>query len=192
MPLLNYTTQIEAEKTLMEISRILTKHGAKAILTEFDREGDVAVLSFRVEFGERDIAFRLPADWRPILTLLERDKRVPKRLKIKGQAIRVAWRIIKDWVEAQMALIETQMVTLDQVFLPYAVMEDGQTVYAHLQAHQLALPASMPPLLQSTGIPVTRDISYHQSFSAIADWRLRARGNSSIWANTVSNRSGNS
>ena len=42
------------------------------------------------------------------------------------------------------------------------------------------------------GIPVKRDISYHQSLSAIADWRLRARGNSSIWDNTVSNRSGNS
>jgi hypothetical protein len=37
------------------------------------------------------------------------------------------------------------------------------------------------------GIPVKRDISYHQSLSAIDDWRLRARGNSSIWANTVSN-----
>ena len=44
----------------------------------------------------------------------------------------------------------------------------------------------------TAGIPVRRDISYHQSLSAIADWRLRARGNSSIWANTVSNRSGNS
>ena len=30
------------------------------------------------------------------------------------------------------------------------------------------------------GIPVKRDISYHQSLSAVASWRLRARGNSSI------------
>ena len=47
-------------------------------------------------------------------------------------------------------------------------------------------------MVQCMGIPVKRDISYHQSLSAIADWRLRARGNSSIWANTVSKRSGNS
>jgi len=46
--------------------------------------------------------------------------------------------------------------------------------------------------VRKLGIPVKRDISYHQSLSAIADWRLRARGNSSIWDNTVSNRSGNS
>jgi hypothetical protein len=47
-------------------------------------------------------------------------------------------------------------------------------------------------LEKNQGIPVKRDISCHQSLSAIADWRLRARGNSSMWDNTVSNRSGNS
>jgi hypothetical protein len=113
-------------------------------------EGDAAALSFRVRVGDRDVTFRLPSDWRPILTLLERDQKVPKKSKVKAQAIRVAWRIIKDWVEAQMALIETQMVTLEQVFLPYAIADDGQTVYQHLRAHQLALPATMPPLLGTT------------------------------------------
>jgi hypothetical protein len=148
--ILNYTTQIEVERTLMEISRILTQHGATAILTEFDSEGEVAALSFRVRVDDREVAFRLPADWRPILTLLERDQKVPKKSKVKAQAIRVAWRIIKDWTEAQMALIETQMVTMEQVFLPYAIADDGQTVYEHLRAHQLALPANMPLLLGST------------------------------------------
>ena len=147
MPILNYTTQIAADRTLMEISRILTQHGATAILTEFDGEGEVAALSFRVRVGDREVAFRLPADWRPILMLLERDRKVPSKSKVKAQAIRVAWRIIKDWVEAQMALIETQMVTMEQVFLPYALADDGQTVYEHLRTHQLALPANMPPLL---------------------------------------------
>lgn len=150
MPILNYTTQIAAERTLMELSRILTRAGARAILTEFDGEGDVAALSFRVLVGEREVAFRLPADWRPILMLLERDRKVPKTSKTKEQAIRVAWRIIKDWTEAQMVLIETQMVTLEQVFLPYAIADDGQTVYEHLRTHQLALPANLPPLLGTT------------------------------------------
>jgi hypothetical protein len=48
VPILNYTTQIAAERTLMEISRILIQHGATAILTEFDNEGEVAALSFQV------------------------------------------------------------------------------------------------------------------------------------------------
>ena len=83
MPILNYTTQITADRTLMEISRILTHHDATAILTEFDGEGDVSALSFRVSVGDREVAFRLPADWRPILMLLERDRKVPKRSKTR-------------------------------------------------------------------------------------------------------------
>jgi hypothetical protein len=46
----------------------------------------------------------------------------------KLQAVRTSWRIVKDWTEAQMALVETQMVTTAQVFLPYAVMRDGRTL----------------------------------------------------------------
>jgi hypothetical protein len=49
------------------------------------------------------------------------------------EAVRVAWRIVKDWVEAQMALVETQMVSTQDVFLPYAVMGDGKTLAEHVR-----------------------------------------------------------
>jgi hypothetical protein len=42
------------------------------------------------------------------------------------------------------------MVTMEQVFLPYALADDGQTVYEHLRMHHLALPANIPPLLVTT------------------------------------------
>ena len=45
----------------------------------------------------------------------------------------MSWRIIKDRVEAQMALVETQMVTTAQVFLPYAIMRDGKTLAQHVE-----------------------------------------------------------
>jgi hypothetical protein len=44
VPILNYTTPIETERTLMEISNILTQYSATAIRTEFDGEGDVAFM----------------------------------------------------------------------------------------------------------------------------------------------------
>ncbi len=53
-----------------------------------------------------------------------------RKKKIGEQAGRVAWRIIKDWVDAQMAIVETEMVTIEQVFLPYMLMKDsGYTLY---------------------------------------------------------------
>jgi hypothetical protein len=41
----------------------------------------------------------------------------------------VAVRLVTLWVLAQMALYETQIVELPQVFLPFATGQNGKTVY---------------------------------------------------------------
>jgi hypothetical protein len=150
MPLLNYTTTVPTEKTVMEVMRLLAAHGATATLAEYDAQGLIVALSFRVAPRGPGpgavLSFRLPVQWQPVLRLLERDRKVPRRLATKEQALRVSWRIIKDWVEAQMALIATQMVSLEQVFLPYALAADGRTMYEHVQAGQyLPLNPPTPP-----------------------------------------------
>ena len=55
--------------------------------------------------------------------------------ELRLQAVRIAWRIVKDSVEAQMALVQTQMVTTAEVFLPYAVMRDGRTLAEYAQTN---------------------------------------------------------
>ena len=138
MALLNYTTKIQVEKTIGEIQKVLSRHGVSAIMTDY--EGEIITrLSFKIINGEEVIGFRLPCDWRPVLKILENDSTVPRTLKDQAQAVRVAWRIIKDWVEAQMALVDTEMVTTAQVFLPYAVMKDGQTLSEHVAGGKLLL-----------------------------------------------------
>lgn len=128
MPLLNYTTQVDVEKTIGEIQKCLQIHGANAILTEYDDQGYVASVSFKIRVNDKDMGFRLPTDWHPVLQVLEQQN-VGSRFKTQEQALRVAWRIVKDWVEAQMAIVETKMVTMPQVFLPYAVTRSGRTLY---------------------------------------------------------------
>ena len=77
---------------------------------------------------------------RPVLTLLERDRKVPRSFRTPEQALRVSWRIVKDWVEAQMAIVDTKMVTLEQVFLPYVIMPDGRTLYERVRDARFVLP----------------------------------------------------
>ncbi len=48
------------------------------------------------------------------------------------QAIDIAWRVIKDWVEAQLVLIEANQVKIEQVFLPYAITSQGNTLYERI------------------------------------------------------------
>ncbi len=81
-----------------------------------------------------DISFRLPTDWRAVQRRLQ-TQRVEPRYRTQEHALRVAWRITKDWVEAQLAIIESQMVTTAQVFLPYAVTLNGQTLYEYIGQH---------------------------------------------------------
>jgi hypothetical protein len=140
IPLLNYTTKVSIEKTVGEIQKCLASHGAKAVLCEYDVKGNVIALSFKVQVGHQDIAFRLPSDWRPVLKLLERDRKVPRTFRTQEQALRVSWRIVKDWVEAQMAIVETTMVQLEQVFLSYVITPDGRTLYERLRDTQFVLP----------------------------------------------------
>lgn len=143
MPLLNYTTSIAPQKTVMEIQQILAKHGASAILTEFDTEGFIVALSFKVRVNGNDIGFKLPTNWHPVHKVLQADPKVSRSQATPEQALRTAWRITKDWVEAQMAMIDSQIATIEQVFLPYAVTRSGETLYEAFAAN--------PALLLSAG-----------------------------------------
>ena len=131
MPLFKYTTQSDADKTAASISKMLAKAGAKTIVTDYDDEQDyIKSISFRLPIESRDIFIKLPCDWKPVLQILNDDPKVPNSLKRNDQAVRVAWRIVEAWVEAQLAIIQTRMVKPEQVFLPYVVVNNsGQTLF---------------------------------------------------------------
>ena len=94
--------------------------------------------------GERGI--KLPANSAKVQKVLHRQKQDPKcrnRSAIDDsmeQADRVAWRIVYDWLGSQLAILETEMVDLEQVFLPYFINAAGQTLYEAYQQGRLALP----------------------------------------------------
>lgn len=139
MALLNYTTKIEVSKTIAEIQDILVKHGAKSIMANYTDNGSIEALSFMIVTSEKKaISIRLPCDPIPVLRVLE-NQNIPQRLQNKEQALRVAWRIVKTWVEGQMALLETQMVKMEQIFLPYAIVRGGKTLFESLQTQSFAL-----------------------------------------------------
>ena len=135
MPILNYTTKIEAGKTIGEIQCILAKHGAKRIMHEYDDNGTCIALTFSImtPCGER--VFILPANTEAVYNVL-----IKQKVKCdKAQAERVAWRILKDWIEAQMAILESGMVEMEQIFLPYMANAQGQTVYQLYKEKNLLL-----------------------------------------------------
>jgi len=141
MPLKNYTTTINARKTASEISQMLAEHGAKAVMLDYDDDGEVSALSFKINVNGNDVGFRLPADDDAVYKILDEDSNVPNSKVNERQAKRVAWRIIKDWVDSQLALLETRMVDMEEVFLPYAVGENGKTLYESMRERNFQLPS---------------------------------------------------
>lgn len=128
--ILNYTTKISVDKTVGEIQAKLAKAKAQAIMCEYD-DGIVSHLAFRIQTPYGMMMFRLPANPDGVLAAMKRSK-LPRVRCTKEQAAKVAWRIVKDWVEAQLAIVEAEMATLPEIFLPYAQADNGKTVYQNL------------------------------------------------------------
>ncbi len=137
MPLLNYTTKVPAATTVAQIQAILVKHGATDLLMRYDA-GQIVALSFKATTPQGPVAITLPADVAATYRVLRRT--APRAYWDMNRARDVAWRIIKDWVEAQMAMLETEMVTLAGIFLPYVVTGDGRTIFQRLQETHFQIP----------------------------------------------------
>jgi len=131
-PLLDYTTSVPVSRTIAQIQARLVEHGARAVMMEYDDRGRIKALAFNVIMPNGDLPIRLPIDTAATLKVLQRqyaNREIPGRYANEEHAYRVAWRIIKDWVEAQMSLLETEMVKMQEIFLPYVITPGGQTIY---------------------------------------------------------------
>lgn len=138
MPISNYTTKISPDTTIGEISRMLSRFGAKRIITDYDSDGDAMQVQFMLEVKGRMVFYQLPCNAEGVLKTLERD-RAESRYRTPAHAKKVAWRIISDWVEAQIAIVDAGQAQMAEVFLPYAVTDDGQTLFNKLEQGKLKL-----------------------------------------------------
>lgn len=137
MTVLNYTTTIAASKTIAEVQGLLARHGAARVAIEYDN-GAASGVAFTLKTPHGDRLFTLPVNVDAMHALLIREYRAGRLKGAKSkasaesreQAERVAWRVIKDWLSAQLALVQTQMAQLDQVMLPYLHVDANHTLYA--------------------------------------------------------------
>ena len=134
MAIKNYTTVKDVFSSLGDIQSALAKHGARKIMTEYDQGRPVAV-SFMIDTAAGPRGFTLPAPVEGTLRAFESAKIKTDRT----QAEMTAWRNIRDWVLAQMALIESCDIPVEQVYLPYMTNREGKTLYEIYSTGQLAL-----------------------------------------------------
>lgn len=142
--MLNYTTKVDATKTVGEIQAMLAKKGVRKMITDYDGEGNPIGFTFIIDWKGIPTLFALPCRWEGVLKVLQKSPKVPRANRNKQQALRVAWRILKDWIEAQLAIIEAELASLPEVFLPYAVTRDGGTLYESISENSEQLQIVKP------------------------------------------------
>ncbi len=114
------STEVAADRTIAEIQRVLSLHGATHILLEY-RDGVIEAVSFTLFVHGKSIPFRLPCRWRKVYEILEgRRNRVQNVGKLEARARNIAWRIILRWIQAQIAFVETGMTKFDEIMMPFA------------------------------------------------------------------------
>ena len=134
----NHTTSITIEKTIGEIEIILSKHGITHIFKMYNDKGTPIALAFKAIVRDRELSFKLPMEEEKILQVFKNQVRAGKLANKYStdidQARRTGWRIIKNWIESQLALIEINLVTIDQIFLPYVYDQSrDKTMYELIQ-----------------------------------------------------------
>ena len=148
MPLKNYTSSVPAKNSVDFIEKKLVLHGALQILREYTKDGHLCGIRFSMLIDSQHILFSLPARVEKCGKILEANlssRAQPATIKkIPAQAERTAWKILSDWVEAQMAMIELAQVEVMEVFLPYVYDPvKGQTFFEQVKEkkYKALLPA---------------------------------------------------
>ena len=137
MPILNYTTKINSMKTVAEIQHILGVKGASHVSVDYAK-GKPTAVTFGLDVNGFRANFRLPCNVEGVRMALTRANKMTAA-NDTAQCERIAWRIVKDWVEAQMALVEAGQAEVAEVFMPYAIHSSGQTLFQAMKNRQLQL-----------------------------------------------------
>lgn len=118
----NYTSTVPANRSISYIEHRLVKHGARDIIKRYGPGGELAEVCFTIVTQGRRIPFKLPARVDRVGKVLMGEVRRPRpdtEKRIKAQAERTAWKLLHDWVDIQLSLVELGQVEFLEVFLPY-------------------------------------------------------------------------
>ncbi len=148
MYLKNYTSDVPVSQTLSKIESALIHCGVSGIAKEYAPNvvGKIVALTFIIRLdGLNPVTVRVPVDEGKALQCLWLDYANGEKLDAAGSAIlyssrkkkkradfieqaeRTAWKLMQDWIEVQLSLIQMKQADFMQVFLPY--VWNGKTTF---------------------------------------------------------------
>ena len=123
----NYTSTVSATKSMNKIEHYLAQNGVLNISKTYN-DNHIEAIYFQVNVNGATIPFKLPANVEACYNVLKLQRRRPpnksQEKALREQAERTAWKIISEWIEIQMSLIEMEQAEFMEIFLPYVALND--------------------------------------------------------------------
>lgn len=127
----NYTSEVPAITSMGKIEKYLVEAGATDISKKYENQVCIAI-RFRMMVNLNPLFFELPAKVDACYKVLWAEVKRPNaetKKRISQQAERTAWKIISDWVQVQLSMIQLEQAELLQVFLPYVFDPKTETTF---------------------------------------------------------------
>jgi hypothetical protein len=112
MPIKNYTSTVPILDSISRIEYRLAQAGAMHIAKSYaeDKSGKPTGMMFQIMIENIPMTFKLPAKADNVYKYLRMQrKKLPTKAQDEGlrmQADRTAWKILNDWIDIQVSMIE--------------------------------------------------------------------------------------
>lgn len=123
MNIKNYTSTIDASRSMARIEELLVEIGATNINKQYANKVCTGITFLLYDHQlQQTLPFHLKAQVEECFTILWKDVKRPRpdtRAITQQQANRTAWKILSDWTEVQCSMILLGQAKPLQMFLPF-------------------------------------------------------------------------
>lgn len=144
MNIKNYTSSIEASRSMARIEELLVEIGATNINKKYVDKvcAGITFLYFDLQL-QQTLAFQLKAQVEECFNIFWKDVKRPRqdtKELIMKQANRTAWKVLSDWTEIQCSMILLGQAAPLQMFLPFVYdMAKDETFYQKVLSGSIKL-----------------------------------------------------
>jgi hypothetical protein len=139
MNIKNYTSTVDASRSMAKIEELLVEIGATNINKQYTNKicTGITFLLFDQPL-QQTIPFHLKAQVEECFAILWKDVKRPRpdtRTTLQHQANKTAWKILSDWTEIQCSMILLGQAKPLQMFLPFMYdMKTNETLFDKVSA----------------------------------------------------------
>ena len=144
MNIKNYTSTIEASRSMAKIEELLVEIGATNINKQYVEKvcTGITFLLFDQQL-QKTLPFHLKAQFEECFTILWKDVKRPRpdtKATLQVQANKTAWKILSDWTEIQCSMILLGQAKPLQMFLPFMYdNKNNETLFDKVSSGKMKL-----------------------------------------------------